>query len=192
MKKFVVFVLIVSALVFTAAGLNAQILNLDSMANAVKGTAKELADSTKGTVEQKVNALKRAGEQTAAGAIDSASNTVGRTVSGSAQSTVQVDTVTKTNGTEQSTTYTVSKVSDQPAKKTGKASAKKVSKLVDINSASVDELKALPGMSDTYAQKIVDNRPYKAKTDLTKKKVIPKATYKKISGKIVAKKTSAK
>lgn len=71
-----------------------------------------------------------------------------------------------------------------------KAADKKKGPL-DLNAATEDELRALPGIGDAYAKKIVDGRPYKRKDEIVEKAGVPKATYDKIKGQIVAKQPPA-
>jgi len=73
--------------------------------------------------------------------------------------------------------------STTPAAKTAAATKAKL----DINSATNEQLDALPGIGEAYAKKIVAGRPYKMKTDLVRKQILPQATYDKIKDQIIAK-----
>lgn len=67
------------------------------------------------------------------------------------------------------------------------SAADRIEKLLDINSASEEELKALPGIGDALAGRIIKHRPYKRKDELVARKIIPEATYERIKHQIVAK-----
>lgn len=58
--------------------------------------------------------------------------------------------------------------------------------MIDINSASATDLKALPGVTDTEAAKIVQGRPYKEPSDLVSKKILPEAEFAKIKDRLTA------
>lgn len=64
----------------------------------------------------------------------------------------------------------------KPASMANKPVPKAVKK-VDLNNASLAELKTLPSVSEDYAKKIVAGRPYISKTDLVTKGGLPEGVY---------------
>jgi DNA uptake protein ComE-like DNA-binding protein len=75
-----------------------------------------------------------------------------------------------------------------PSAETSSAAAAAVTDKVDINTATADQLKAVPGIGDAYAKRIIDGRPYTAKNQLASRGILPQGVYDKIKDQIIANK----
>jgi competence protein ComEA len=73
------------------------------------------------------------------------------------------------------------------SKSTATAAAATTDK-IDINTATADQLKAIPGIGDAYSKRIIDGRPYTAKNQLVSKGILPQGVYDKIKDQIIANK----
>ncbi len=80
--------------------------------------------------------------------------------------------------------------SKAPAASKSTTSATSPSQKIDINSATKDQLDALPGIGSAYSQKIIDGRPYNSKRDLLTRKILPQSTYDGVQDKIIAHRAS--
>ncbi len=75
---------------------------------------------------------------------------------------------------------------DKPTSEASHPDGSKKTGKLDLNTATKDQLDALTGIGDTFAQKIIEGRPYKSKSDLVRKGVLPSSTYDKIKDQVTA------
>jgi competence protein ComEA len=99
----------------------------------------------------------------------------------------QEDTATPKKPQPKAVLDAKAKAREKKAKERAKAEAEAKAKAVDINRATKEELKKLPGITDAYADAIIAKRPYKSKAELVTKNAIPLGPYQIIRKQVAAK-----
>jgi|GEM_PF-1275381 len=148
----------------------------DKTVEGTKTAAGKTADATKTAAGKTADASKTAAGKTA----DASKTAAGKTAGGA--KTVAGKTA---DGAEVAGRTTVGTVGEGASRA---GSAMKSVGMLDINSASLKELEALPGIGDAYSEKIVKGRPYARKDELVSKGILPESTYEKIKNRVVARK----
>ena len=138
---------------------------LTKAASATETAVKKTSDATVSAAKKTADVTSDAAKKTASATSTAAQKTADATVSGTKRATAATGTALE---------------------KTGKAVTGSTG-LIDINSASPEELQKLPGIGPAYAQKIIKGRPYKRREDLYLKGIIPQPTYDKLRDSIIAK-----
>jgi competence protein ComEA len=82
-------------------------------------------------------------------------------------------------------TLPLSMTAQKAAAKPAAAAAAATDK-IDINTATADQLKGIPGIGDAYSKRIIDGRPYTAKNQLVSRGILPQGVYDKVKDQIVA------
>ncbi len=103
-----------------------------------------------------------------------------------AQSTPSSSNAGQSASDTTTTTTTKTTKTIHHSKKAAAASSVSNSEKLDINTASKEQLEALPGIGPKYSQKIIDGRPYRSKAELVSKHIVPRSVYEKIRGDVVA------
>jgi len=126
-----------------------------------------------------------------------------QTQTGSAPASTPAKSSTSSHATQSTPGTTTSSAATTPASPTSssaaptkatsssKSSSASSATLVDLNSASKEELMKLPGIGDKISDKIIAGRPWANKSQLVSKGVVNQATYNKMSKLVIAKQAPA-